>query len=118
GHLAAGFAYLKNHATEKSIAHGKVALTLAINNSRPLLQAQAQLLLSKAYQAQGDYKLALEHHEAYSNIELANRDASNIKALEALDLTKKEYEYDLQVARLNNEKSLNQHQFEKLADQK
>ncbi|MGP1388135.1 MAG: diguanylate cyclase domain-containing protein [Vibrio diabolicus] len=118
GHLAAGFAYLKNHATEKSIAHGKVALTLAINNSRPLLQAQAQLLLSKAYQAQGDYKLALEHHEAYSTIELANRDASNIKALEALDLTKKEYEYDLQVARLNNEKSLNQNQFEKLTDQK
>ncbi|MBO0160189.1 GGDEF domain-containing protein, partial [Vibrio parahaemolyticus] len=85
------------------IEHGTIALRLAVKNARPLLQAQAQLLLSKAYQAQNDYKKALEHHKAYSTIELTNRDASNIKALEALDLTKKEYEYDLQVAQLNNE---------------
>ncbi|ELB2760452.1 GGDEF domain-containing protein [Vibrio alginolyticus] len=117
GHLAAGLAYLKNHTPEKSIEHGTIALRLAVKNARPLLQAQAQLLLSKAYQAQNDYKKALEHHKAYSTIELTNRDASNIKALEALDLTKKEYEYDLQVAQLNNETLLSQYQFEKLTDQ-
>ncbi|NMR95645.1 GGDEF domain-containing protein, partial [Vibrio parahaemolyticus] len=75
GHLAAGLAYLKNHTPEKSIEHGTIALRLAVKNARPLLQAQAQLLLSKAYQAQNDYKKALEHHKAYSTIELTNRDA-------------------------------------------
>ncbi|TOE82481.1 hypothetical protein CGJ35_27995, partial [Vibrio parahaemolyticus] len=73
---------------------GKEAFTLAMENSRPLLQARAQLLLSNAYQELGDYKAALSHYEAYSTLELDNRDTSNIKAMEALDLTKNEYEYE------------------------
>ncbi|HCG8095030.1 diguanylate cyclase [Vibrio parahaemolyticus] len=118
GHLAAGFAYLKNNAPEKAIEHGKEAFTLAMENSRPLLQARAQLLLSNAYQELGDYKAALSHYEAYSTLELDNRDTSNIKAMEALDLTKNEYEYELQLIKLANERNLKQSEFEKLTDQK
>jgi diguanylate cyclase (GGDEF)-like protein len=83
-----------------------------------LLQARAQLLLSNAYQELGDYKAALSHYEAYSTLELDNRDTSNIKAMEALDLTKNEYEYELQLIKLANERNLKQSEFEKLTDQK
>ncbi len=116
-HLAAGFAYLKNSETETAIEHGTSALALATENVRPLLQAKAQLLLSNAHQAQENYQAALSHYEAYSSLELANRDANNIKAMEALDLTKNEYEYDLEQTRLNNERNLKQREFEKLTDQ-
>ncbi|CAE6899764.1 Tetratricopeptide repeat [Vibrio sp. B1FLJ16] len=116
-HLAAGFAYLKNSESETAIEHGTSALALATENVRPLLQAKAQLLLSNAHQAQENYQAALQHYEAYSSLELANRDANNIKAMEALDLTKNEYEYDLEQTRLNNERNLKQREFEKLTDQ-
>lgn len=41
-----------------------------------------------------------------------------MKAMEALDLTKNEYEYDLNLARLNIERNLKQTEFEKLTEQK
>ncbi len=116
-HLAAGSAYLKSLNTESAIEHGALALTLATENVRPLLQAEAQLLLSEAYRAQGNFQAALSHYEAYSLLELANRDANNMKAIEALDLTKSEYEYDLKLTRLENERSLKQYEFEKLTEQ-
>ncbi len=116
-HLAAGFAYLKKAETETAIEHGNAALALATENARPLLQAKAQKLLSNAYQAQENYQVALSHYEAYSLLELANRDADNLKAIEALDVAKNEYEYDLKLTRLNNERSLKQLEFEKLTDQ-
>ncbi|MGP8305085.1 tetratricopeptide repeat-containing diguanylate cyclase [Vibrio sp. YIC-376] len=116
-HLAAGFAYLKNSDTDSAIEHGNSALKMATDNARPLLQAKAQLLLSKAHESMGNYQAALSHYEAYSSLELENRDANNIKAMEALDLTKNEYEYDLKLIRLNNEHKVRQSEFEKLTDQ-
>ncbi|WP_321383938.1 tetratricopeptide repeat-containing diguanylate cyclase [uncultured Vibrio sp.] len=117
-HLAAGFAYLKSFDAEAAIEHANSALRLSTDNSHLLLQATAQLLLSRAYQQQQNYQTALSHYEAYSTLELANRDSKNIKAMEALDLTKNEYEYDLNLARLNTERDLKQSEFEKLTDQK
>jgi diguanylate cyclase (GGDEF)-like protein len=116
-YLAAGFAYLKNAEIETAIQHANSALKLTTNNARPLLQAKARLLLARAYQAQENYQEALSHYEAYSLLELESRDASNMKAMEALDLTKNEYEYDLKLIRLNNERSIRQSEFEKLTDQ-
>jgi len=117
-HLAAGFAYLKRLDAKTAIEHANSALRLSTDNSRPLLQAKAQLLLSKAYQALNNFQAALSHYEAYSTLELANRDSKNMKAMEALDLTKNEYEYDLNLARLNIERNLKQTEFEKLTEQK
>ncbi|AEX22040.1 MULTISPECIES: tetratricopeptide repeat-containing diguanylate cyclase [Vibrio] len=117
-HLAAGFAYLKSLDAKTAIEHANSALRLSTDNSRPLLQAKAQLLLSKAYQALNNFQAALLHYEAYSTLELANRDSKNMKAMEALDLTKNEYEYDLNLARLNIERNLKQTEFEKLTEQK
>ncbi|MDV6251131.1 tetratricopeptide repeat-containing diguanylate cyclase [Vibrio sp. EA2] len=117
-HLAAGFAYLKSLQAETAIEHANLALRLSSDNSHSLLQAKAQLLLSKAYQLQQNYQTALSHYEVYSTLELANRDAKNIKAMEVLDLTKNEYEYELKLARLNTERSLKQAEFEKLTEQK
>lgn len=37
--------------------------------------------------------------------------------MEALDLTKNEYEYELQLIKLANERNLKQSEFEKLTDQ-
>ncbi len=116
-HLAAGFAYLKNSDTDAAIEHGNSALNLATKNVRPLLEAKAQLLLSNTYRARGDYQAALSHYEAYSSLELASRDDNNRKAMEALALSKNDYEYDLKLTRLSNEHRLKQHEFEKLTDQ-
>ncbi len=117
-HLAAGFAYLKSLEAETAIEHANSALRLSTDNSHPLLQAKAQLLLSKAYQLLQNYQTALTHFEVYSTLELANRDSKNIKAMEALNLSKNEYEYDLKLARLNTERNLKQSEFEKLTEQK
>ncbi|MBR9873513.1 MAG: GGDEF domain-containing protein [Vibrionaceae bacterium] len=117
-HLAAGFAYLKSLDAKTAIEHANSALKLSTENSRPLLQAKAQLLLSKAYQVKPNYQAALSHYESYSTIELANRDAKNMKSMEALDLTKNEYEYDLNLARLHTERNLKRSELEKLTEQK
>ncbi|WP_104038415.1 tetratricopeptide repeat-containing diguanylate cyclase [Vibrio jasicida] len=117
-HLAAGFAYLKNTMLAKALEHGIAALELATENSNSALQAKAQLLLSQTYREQGNHLAALSHYQDYATLELANRDANNVKAIEALDLTKNEYEYELQLTKINNERNLKLLEVEKLAEQK
>ncbi len=117
-HLAAGAAYLKSSEIETAIEHGNSALILATSNARPLLQSKAQQLLSKAYRAQGNYQAALSHYETYSSLELTSRDDNNRKAMEAMALSKNDYEYDLKLTRMNNERSLKQREFEKLSEQR
>ncbi|GLR04160.1 tetratricopeptide repeat-containing diguanylate cyclase [Vibrio hyugaensis] len=117
-HLAAGFAYFKNKMLANALEHGVAALELASDNSNSALQAKAQLLLSQTYREQGNYLAALSHYQDYATLELANRDANNVKAIEALDLTKNEYEYELQLTKMNNERNLKLLEVEKLAKQK
>ncbi|BBM64604.1 GGDEF domain-containing protein [Vibrio alfacsensis] len=116
-HLAAGSAYLKHDMQDKALEHGQAALNLSLTNSTSALQAKAQLLLSQVYGSLGEFSKALAHYKNYATLELANRDANNVKAIEALDLTKNEYEYDLQLAKINNERSLKLLEVEKLGDQ-
>ncbi len=116
-HLTAGSVYLEESKPKLAIKYGNNALTLATDNARPLLQAKAQLLLSNAYQSIQDYQSALAHYQAYSTLELSNRDANNLKALEALEQTKSEYEHDLKITRLNNEQKLKQSELERLTAQ-
>ncbi|MGR5239075.1 diguanylate cyclase [Vibrio alfacsensis] len=117
-HLAVGEAYLVQKKIEHTIEHGHAALNLARENSTITLQAKAQLLLSQAYRQTQDLSSALSHYEHYVTLELASRDANNIKAIEALDLTKKEYEYELQVTNIANERSLKLLELNKLNEQK
>lgn len=117
-HLTAGFSYLKHNDIANAIRHGQKALTIATEISRPLLQAKAERLLADAYSANQNYKMALLHSESYTKLELASRDASTSKALEALSLSKNEYEFELQRIRLNNERRLQQSEFKKLTEQK
>ncbi|MDK9774013.1 GGDEF domain-containing protein [Vibrio sp. B181a] len=116
-HLAAGFAYLKHNVLDKALQHGELALALANKNATTALQAKAQLLLSQAYQKLDDNSAALSHYQEYAKLELANRDDSNVKAIEALDLTKSEYEYDLQLVKIDNERNLKLLEIEKLSEQ-
>ncbi|MEF1303067.1 GGDEF domain-containing protein, partial [Vibrio owensii] len=44
-------------------------------------------------------------------------DANNVKAIEALDLTKSEYEYELQLVKIDNERNLKLLELEKLGEQ-
>ncbi|EDP59965.1 diguanylate cyclase [Vibrio sp. AND4] len=117
-HLAAGFAYLKHHVLDKALQHGEIALELANKNTTIALQAEAQLLLSQVHQKQGDDSVALSHYQEYARLELASRDTNNVKAIEALDLTKNEYEYELQLMKLDNERNLKLLEIEKLGEQK
>ncbi len=92
-------------------------MALANKNATTALQAKAQLLLSQAYQKLDDNSAALSHYQEYAKLELANRDDSNVKAIEALDLTKSEYEYDLQLVKIDNERNLKLLEIEKLSEQ-
>ncbi|MGR5070408.1 MULTISPECIES: GGDEF domain-containing protein [Vibrio] len=117
-HLAAGEAYLMHGMVDLAIEHGKAALTLARENSTNALQAKAQLLLSHGYRQTEDLSSALFHFENYVTLELATRDSNNIKAIEALDLTKKEYEYELQLTKIANERNLKLLEFSEFNEQK
>ncbi|YCO05124.1 GGDEF domain-containing protein [Vibrio sp. VNB-15] len=116
-HLAAGFAYLKHQMLDKALEHGEAALQLANKNVTTALQAKAQLLLSEISQKSSDYSAALSHYQEYAKLELSNRDANNVKAIEALDLTKSEYEYELQLVKIDNERNLKLLEIEKLGKQ-
>lgn len=116
-HLTAGFAYLKHDSLREALEHAQAALELANKNSTSALQAKAQLLLSQIYQKQNDFSNALSHYQKYAKLELASRDANNVKAIEALDLTKSEYEYELQLVKIDNERNLKLLELEKLGEQ-
>ncbi|EKM30576.1 tetratricopeptide repeat family protein, partial [Vibrio harveyi] len=116
-HLAAGFAYLKHRMLKEALEHANAALELANKNSTTALQSKSQLLLSQIFQQQNEYETALSHYREYATLELANRDANNVKAIEALDLTKSEYEYELQLVKIDNERNLKLLELKKLAEQ-
>lgn len=113
-HIALADAYLSANALSQAETNARSALSLESNSSAPSLQAQALLISSKIEQQRKNFKSALSYYEEYANLELATRDASNIKAIKALDLTKKELEHELKLTEIRNLKDLKQHEFQEL----
>ncbi|MEZ8194795.1 GGDEF domain-containing protein [Vibrio cortegadensis] len=81
-------------------AKNALSISKLIHDSQ--YQSSSLFILSKIYAASNSYKTAYEYYQTYSNIELANRDIDNRKAIEALDLTKTNFEQEYKRSELFN----------------
>ncbi|MGR5194412.1 tetratricopeptide repeat-containing diguanylate cyclase [Vibrio rotiferianus] len=113
-YIALADSYLSANALPQAKVNAMSALSLENDSSAPSLQAQALLISSKIEQKQKNFESALSYYEKYAELELATRDANNIRALKALDLTKKELEHELSLIEIRNAKELKQHEFQEL----
>ena len=116
-HIALARAYLSPKTLSQAKANVTSALTLEKHNSAPALKAQALLINSKIEQHRENFESALLYYKQYTNLELATRDSNNIKALEALDLTKKELEHELRLVEARNSKEIKKLEFDELKSQ-
>ncbi|MDF2152245.1 GGDEF domain-containing protein [Vibrio sp. CAU 1672] len=105
-YLAASEAYLSHGALEAANNYAKKALELAQQHLMPVLEAKALYTLAYVNKFNSKYQMAMYYYEQYLHLELATRDTNNLKAMQSLDLTKRNYEHELALAEINNKTTI------------
>lgn len=118
-HTRFSLGYLEVGKLSEAMTHAAQAYNLAISMDMPVIEANALLLQSNIDVLQGNYQKAYQHYTEYSQLELSFRDKDTTKAIEALDLAQKQFDYQLRLTQLQSDterkmrlvKSLEQEKF-------
>lgn len=118
-HTRFSLGYLEMGKLSEAMKHAAQAYNLAISMDMPVIEANALLLQSNIDVLQGNYQKAYQHYTQYSQLELSFRDKDTTKAIEALDLAQKQFDYQLRLTQLQSDterkmrlvKSLEQEKF-------
>ncbi|KGK16152.1 hypothetical protein DC58_02780 [Vibrio navarrensis] len=118
-HSRFSLGYLEMGKLSEAMTHATQAYHLAVSMDMPVIEANALLLQSNIDVLQGNYQKAYQHYTLYSQLELSFRDKDTTKAIEALDLAQKQFDYQLRLTQLQSEterkmrlvKSLEQEKF-------
>ncbi|EOU2464853.1 tetratricopeptide repeat protein [Vibrio navarrensis] len=118
-HSRFSLGYLEMGKLSEAMTHATQAYNLAVSMDMPVIEANALLLQSNIEVLQGNYQKAYQHYTLYSQLELSFRDKDTTKAIEALDLAQKQFDYQLRLTQLQSDterkmrlvKSLEQEKF-------
>ncbi|ELP5728858.1 GGDEF domain-containing protein [Vibrio vulnificus] len=102
-HYRFSVAHLKENNTQLALEHARYSYQTALEMNWFTMQAKASLQLSEIYSRLGEHEKAHDFHKRYAQLELEQRDHETTRAIEALDFAQQHFDYQLQIAQLQND---------------